>query len=239
VADPNSRPFLQLCQDVVTDIGIAGGQITTTVGNTNTELQRVVSWVARADIMIQKLWSDWTFLWYLDNAIAIPAGTDNFSTTYPFDDIDHKSMVVNAATAGANPSYPKWMDWAAFYLAYQTRVKTPAASPSNWAVDPAGNIWLSHITINPINVWLEYWLRPTRMIAVNDTSPIPSDFDMIIVERAKIMYAERENAPEILSGSTAEYTDTLDKLQSSCLPSGRAARKSRNDETTNPDGYVV
>ena len=232
-----SRTFLQLCQNVVTDTGVAGSQIALTVGNTSNELSRIVGWVAAADILIQNVWSDWNFLWSMD-AITIPANVDSFMASKLFNDIDRKSLVLNPDTSASGPSFPKWMDWQAFYFQWQCRTKTINATPTNWAVDPSGKIWLSHLTAGAVTAQLQYWLQPTRLVQPTDVSPIPTQYDRIIVERAKILYAQRENAPEILSGSSAEYIDALDKLESAYLPSGRAARKSRNDATTNPDGYV-
>lgn len=232
-----SRTFLALCQDAVGDLGITGGVIQSVTGNSSQELVRIVNWVARADLLIQNLWSDWNFLWYTDT-LTIPAGADTFQTTKAFNDIDHLSLVMNPDITGVSPSYPSWMEWDAFRVRWQNRVKTSNPRPTNWSVDPTGKIWLSHYATAAIPIQISYWVAPTRMVNNNDTSPIPGIFDTIIVERAKIIYAQRENAVEILVGSTAEFSDQLDKLESSCLPSARAARKSRNDRTTNFDGYV-
>ena len=68
-------------------------------------------------------------------------------------------------------------------------------------------------------------------MAANATvSPIPEQYHRIIVARAKTMWAEREEAPDILIASSAEYADLLDKLESSQLPGQKARRLSSNDE---------
>lgn len=232
-----SRSFLALCQDVVADLGVTGGQISAVTGLTSIEQQRIVNWVARADLLIQQVWSDWKFLWVLDN-VTLAQGADTINATYAFNDIDHRAMVFNAAQAGIAPQYPVWMEWEQFYFLYQSKVKGTQAYPTCWAVDPTGKIWFSHYASAALPVQLSYWKQPARMVNGTDTSPIPTGYDTVIVERAKMLYAQRENAPEILTGSSAEYDDLMDKLQSSFLPGGRAARKSRNDATTNNDGYV-
>lgn len=237
-----SRPFIQLCRDVVTDLGVVGGVIQSVTGNTSIELQRIVNWVARADVLIQAMWSDWNFLYYTDSLNGA-AGNDYITPTLAFDDIDRKSLVLYPDTQGPGPSYPSWIDWTRFQVMWQNRVKTAMQNPTNWTQDPAGKIWLSHqllpispATSTPLNV--SYWKAPVRMVNDQDISPIPTKFDSVIVERAKILYAQRENAPEILTGSSAEFGDLIEKMQSSCLPGGRAAFKSQNDWLTNPDGYV-
>lgn len=232
-----SRSFLALCQDAVSDLGIVGGVIQSVTGNTSQELVRMVNWVARADLYVQNLWSDWNFLWFRDS-VTIAANADTFAVNNAFNDIDHLSLVINPNLTGISPSFPAWMDWEQFARTWQNKIKTPAPSPANWSIDPSGKIWLSHMTTAAVPASVAYWKQPVRMVNNTDTSPIPTIFDTIIVERAKTIYAQRENAIEILNGSTAEYMDTLDKLESSYLPSGRAARKSRNDRTTNPDAYV-
>lgn len=241
MAQPRSRSLLALCKDVVSECGIAGGVLQSTQGLTSQELQRAVNFVIAADILIQADWSDWDFLYYNDvGNLTLLANTNVITaTTKSFDDIDHKSLVFNWQSASPMPAYPRWMDWEAFSLSYLSRaIQVTAGTPSNWAVDPAGQIWFSHYPTSALPVRVAYWVPPTRMALDGDTSAIPAKFDRCIVERAKMLYAQRENAPEILSGSTAEFETLYEKLMSSFLPSARANAKARNDRTTMPDGYV-
>ena len=67
------------------------------------------------------------------------------------------------------------------------------------------------------------------MSANTDSSSIPSQYHRIIVSRAKTMWAEREEAPEILLASSAEYSDILDKLEAQSLPDQRLRRLSSID----------
>lgn len=229
-----SRTYLQLCQDAVRDVGMTGGVLTTAVISalTSQEQIRMCGWVAYADLYVQNLWTDWNFLWYLDSALTLPAGSDTITPNRTAQALDREAMVLNY---GQNTAYwPAWLDWPTFYRMWQIRPKLTALNPSNWSQDPSGKIWFSHYAQNSVPVALPYWLVPTPLVNNTDISPVPTRFDRIIVERAKILYAEREDAPEILSGSTAEYMDLLDKLQSYALPDGIAARTSRNNSTTIP-----
>ena len=70
----------------------------------------------------------------------------------------------------------------------------------------------------------DYWRTPTRMSANTDESAIPSQYHRIIVARAKTMWAERDESPEILIASSAEYQDLLEKLESQSLPGQRERR---------------
>ena len=55
------------------------------------------------------------------------------------------------------------------------------------------------------------------MTADGDISAIPPRFHKIIIARAKMYYAENEDAPEIMAGSLAEFEDLLDKLEADQL----------------------
>ena len=71
----------------------------------------------------------------------------------------------------------------------------------------------------------DYWKRPAKMTANGDTSPIPEEYERIIVARAKIMYAESEGAPEVLASAQIEFDDLLDKLEAKYLPGGQRSRR--------------
>jgi hypothetical protein len=236
-----SRTFLQLCQDIVADLGIAGGTLQSVSGSLNREQQNICNWVARSDLYIQNLWSDWNFLYYLDNAVTCNAGSDQLVTSPPawaanIQSYDLESLWISAGSLVAQRI--PWMDWNDFYVRYQVRQKNTQTTPNFFSVDPNGQIWLSEIAAQNTTFTMQYWCVGIRMVNNGDMSRIPTNFDTIINERAKIIYATRENAPEILSGASAEVSDQLDKMQAYCLPSNVAGRKSRNNRTTVIPSYV-
>lgn len=237
-----SRTFLQLCQDVVADLGVAGGTLSSvTSSSLNQEQLRIIGWVARADLTIQNLWADWSFLWYRDPAVIAQAGASQLAVTLPswaasLQTIDRCSMWQDygLSTSRVVP----WMDWERFASLYYSRPLTTAPNPSCFSQDPGGNLYLSNNVPVQSTFSLAYWCLGNRMANNTDISRIPVNFDQIICERAKIYYAQRENAPEIMSGATAEFIDGLEKLQAWGLPNNTAGRRSRNDQTTAQDGYV-
>lgn len=236
-----SRRFIDLCKDVVSDLGISGGAINSVAGVLNAEQLRVINWVARADLFIQNLWVDWKFLWYPDSSVLGQAGSDVISPTLPtwarnIQTIEPGTLWISPGTSTARPV--RFMRWADFRAAFGRKPKSTQPIPFAFSQSPDGVLVLSHKLTNAATFALDYHVIGKRMAADNDISPIPENFDNIIVERAKIFYAERENAPEILSGSTAEYTDLLDKMQAVCLPENTAGRRSQNDELSMPRAYV-
>lgn len=233
-----SRTFLTLCQEVVSDLGVAGGTIPTTlVASLSPEQVRIVNWVQRADLFIQNLWTDWNFLWFLDTQVTAAINTDFAILSPPsnaaqVDRLDNDKFYYGFGTSNATKM--TWMDWDKFFNIYQINPKQTRLIPTFFSRDPSGKIWFDCKVSVATTFAVSYWYTSNNMVNPTDTSPVPQKFDRIITERAKILYAERENAQEIMSGSTAEYTDLLDKMQAFYLPRNYSGRSSRNDRSTTP-----
>lgn len=237
-----SRTFLELCSDVVSDLGVAGGTLPSVIGaSLNNEQRSIVRWVKKADLFVQLLWADWRFLWYQDNAFTVLAGSNVGQPSLPawaqnVRNYDRTSMYQGYGTGMSRGV--RFMEWGDMVRMYLSRPLTAAVVPSFWSINPQGQVMFSQIVLTDTVFNVSYHVSGKPMAANTDTSPIPTDFDAIIVERAKIFYAEREAASEILSGSTAEYTDLLDKMQAYCLPNNIAGRTLQNNPSTMPSAYV-
>jgi hypothetical protein len=236
-----SRSYLALCKDIVADLGIAGGTLQSTQNLTNQELIRICNWVSRSDLYLQNLWTQWNFLWVQDIAITCAATSNSLLTSPPvwaadIQSYNLESLWINFGLATAQKI--PWMEWNQFYKVYLSKPINTQLVPTYFSIDPAGNIWLSHNMPVLTTFAMEYYVVSNRMQLDTDTSPIPNNFDTIITERAKIIYAGRENAQEIMTSASAEYSDQLDKMQGYCLPDNLAGRTLRNDTTTVPQSYV-
>ena len=82
----------------------------------------------------------------------------------------------------------------------------------------------------------EYWKTATTLSATTDTPVIPARFQRIIICRAKIYYAEQNDAPEVMGSSLSEFQDLLGKLEADQLPSQRDRRFS---VVQNLENYTV
>lgn len=236
-----SRSYLALCRDVISDLGVAGGVLQSTQQLTNQEQIRICNWVARSDLYLQNLWTQWNFLWVQDNAVKALANTALAVPVVPswaanIQTFNLESLWISAGTALAQRI--PWMSWPKFYAVYQMYPKATQKVPAFFSVDPAGSIHLSSIVPADTLFAMEYYVIGNRMTLDASTSPIPNNFDTIICERTKIIYAGRENAQEIMTSASAEYTDQLDKMQAICLPGNTAGRTLRNNPTTAPVAYV-
>jgi len=87
----------------------------------------------------------------------------------------------------------------------------------------------------------EYWRTPVVMSTIlagettadSNTSAIPARFHKIIIARAKMFYAENEDAPEIMVGSLSEFEDLLNQLEADQLPSQKNRRFSSAQDMFN------
>ncbi len=218
-----SRTYLDLCKAIVSELGIAGGTGPSAVTGQRTELKNIVDWVADADLYVQNLWSNWNFLW-TEASGTVTAGESEIITLTNMRSEIEDGLLFDPGTNGAYR--PKYMPWRAFKVQYETKPKRTARRPDHWSRTPAGIIKLSQKTASNLDFSMDYHALPTRMSANGSISPIPTPYDRIILCRAKLIYSEREDAPEITAGASAEYLDILEKLESFALPNQQDVRSS-------------
>jgi hypothetical protein len=213
--------FLELCQTVRQEVGVSGTGPSTVVGQEG-QLKVIVDFVAESDFQIQTLWHDWDYLWSQYSS-TLSAGTREPATTKPtdFGNWDMRSFFLDYTTDDAvnlDPlSYVDWRD----DLRQGTATNT---TPNYIIVKPDNSLIVDPPPDKTYTITADYWRTPTRMSANTDQSSIPSQYHRIIVARAKTMWAEREESPEILIASSAEYQDLLEKLESQSLPGQRERR---------------
>ena len=213
--------FLELCQTVRQEVGISGTGPSTVVGQEG-QLKVMVDFVAEADYQIQALWHDWNFLW-AQYSSTLSTGTRAPATTKPTDlgNLEMRSFYLDYTTDDSiSLSTLSYVEWRADF---RQGVATND-SPTYVVVQPDSSLIVDPPPDKAYTITADYWKTPTKMTANTDESVIPSQYHRIIVARAKTMWAEREEAPEILLGSSAEYQDLLDKLESQSLPGQRIRR---------------
>lgn len=222
--------YLQLCQDLARDIGIPGtGPSSVTANDLSEEEIAVVRYIKNADTDIQRRWFNWNFLW--SEATLTP--TASVSTlTSPADLGNWKldSFVWSKTTNDYQEL--EYVDWDEYKIVYKLGV-VDSGTPEVFSVKPDNVIDVYPTPADTTAISAEYWKTPTILAADADLSDIPARFHKIIIARAKIYYAENEDAPEILSGALAEFEDLLDKLESDQLPGQKNRRFSRVQDLFN------
>ena len=127
------------------------------------------------------------------------------------------------------------MDWDDYNLEYKMGV-VESGTPEVFSVKPDNVIDVYPTPDATTAISVAYWATPTELADNADISAIPPRLHKIITSRAKIYYAENEDAPEIMAGSLAEFEDLLDKLEADQLPSQKNRRFS---SAQNMDNFVV
>jgi len=212
--------YLVLCQDMARDIGIPGtGPSTTTP--TIEEEKDVTRYIKDADLDIQRMWFNWDFLWS-EHSFTTTSGTSALTSPSDLAQWNTNSVVYDPTGANWQPlTYVGWKEYRDDYK-YGT---VATGIPEHFSVKP-NNVIDVYPTPNTTGATItsEYWVTPTELSGDSDETVIPSRFQRIIICRAKVYYAEQNDAPEVLSGALAEFTDLLDKLEADQLPSQRNRR---------------
>ena len=219
--------FLELCQTVRQEVGVSGTGPTTVLSQEG-QLKVIVDFVAASDFEIQVIWEDWDFLWaQYSSTLATSVKEPILQKPTDLGTWDLRSFYLNYTTDDSTHlSYLSYVDWRKDFR-QGTQTDT---TPSYVVVQPDQNVFVDPPPDGAFTITADYWKTPTLMAANATVSPIPVQYHRIIVARAKSMWAEREEAPDILIASSAEYADLLDKLESSQLPAQKARRLSSNDQ---------
>tara|TARA_R100000656_G_scaffold52732_1_gene41843 strand:+ start:201 stop:950 length:750 start_codon:yes stop_codon:yes gene_type:complete len=224
--------FLALCQDMARDVGIPGtGPSTTVTTGLSEEEISVIRYINQADQDIQSRWFDWDFLWSEASITAINGtstlsssntGFPGTSTIGPLGNWKLDSIVWDKTSDSYQIlEYVEWNEYRENYK-YGT---VDSDVPEVFTIKPDGNIDLYPTPNSATVVSAEYWRTPVVMSTVispattadDNVSAIPARFHKIIISRAKMYYAENEDAPEIMVGSLSEFEDLLDKLEADQL----------------------
>lgn len=229
--------YLELCQELVRELGIGGATGPTAVTGQQGELLNVTRWIRDSALWIDNLWIDWKYLWveYV-NVITTAGGRVPPAPTTPVGVLvrkwDRTSFFLNKSIG--DWSRLKYCDYYNEYRGvYDVGEGTQQnARPSRITILPNNTLRLDQTTEVTRELRGEFWRRPVALAANNDVPLMPAEFHRIIMARAAIMYGNREDAPEIISGMEAEYIDLLDKLQSDQAPSFAQDRSSAQDAQT-------
>jgi len=222
--------YLVLCQDMARDVGIPGtGPSSVDATTLSEEENAVVRYIAQADQDIQSRWFDWDFLWaQVDITASSGAATLVSPTTLGNWKLD--SVVWDKASE--DYQILEYMEWNEYRDSYKYGT-IDSDIPEVFSVRPDNVIDLYPTPNSSTAVSTEYWTIPTVLSSDGDISAIPPRFHKIIIARAKMYYAENEDAPEIMAGALAEFEDLLDKLEADQLPRQKNRRFSAAQDLYN------
>ena len=215
--------YLELVSDMIMETGLNGGNAPSSIANAEGDAAKVCYWIRIADMQIQRERIDWDFLWAIEDAdlTADSNVVPSPSHVADSDDANQTTALVNAIPknrlaiidANGEAFFPTYLEWNHFSVLYGYETQPVCDYPSYWTIRPDRTILLSEpIESSDLTCRYEYRRKPIEMRESADTSRIPDDFSRLIVLKAKILYAEHEDAPEVDIGSTADYDVMLNQM---------------------------
>ena len=228
--------YLTLCQELVTELGLSGATGPAAVtSNSVTELKNVVRWIRDATLQIDNEFLDWKYLWQTYTATGLVAGATTLPA--PPNNILVRLWNINrfryrVATTGIWTPMKYYTRQRLLEL-YDPDNAVPA-SPSVFTINNANTIEFAAPLDAAYDFKAEYWQRPVPLAANTDTPLMPAEFHRAIVCRAAVMYGNREDAPEIITGMEAELLTIMDKLTADQLE-GMSWRRTSTDRERQSD----
>ena len=189
--------------------GVAPTAVTNQVG----QQLRLVNWLANADYMVQLLHTDWNFL----------REEASLSTTVSDSDV-------------AKPSDLNYWDFETFRLDdelidvveyHDIRheiLDDSEQKPSRIIVMPDNSLKLEPVPDDTYAITADYFKKPVRLAANDDISVIPEPFELCVLGRAMMLYANYENAPEAKTQGSEWYIEFLARLENHSIPNKKHAR---------------
>ena len=210
--------YLQLCQDVARECGVAGGADTspkpTAVTGQTGELNRIVNWVADAYEEIQGS-RNWRWL-RKSFTVDTVDGTDTYAfgvctdvddaalitrfKTWRLDDPRNPPKIFLTTTGVGGQVLLTWAPWDNFEYLYKTgSLQTQTSQPIHITVNPKDEIQLG-ITPNDIYTLTGDYHKSAQILAADgDTPEMPSAYHKLIMYQAMEYYGLFESAPEIIA----------------------------------------
>ena len=223
--------YLELCQDMAREVGIPGTGPSTVTPTAEDEAD-VVRYIKDANTDISSMWFNWDFLWG-EHSTTTVASTSTITSPSDLAQWNIDSVVYAPTSENWQPlTYVGWREYREDYK-YGT---IDTGVPEFFSVKPANVIDLYPTPNAATTLTAEYWKTPTTLSASSDLPPIPTRFQRIIICRAKVYYAEQNDAAEVMGSSISEFNDLLGKLEADQLPSQRDRRFS---VVQNLENYTV
>ena len=184
--------FLTLVQQLQRECGVEGAAISSVTTQTGL-YNKLVNWIADADVHIQAMKIDWKFLW---SEYSVDTGEGNAEPTVPADlnRWDRDSFYLDYGTAVNK--HLRYMDYKTWRDGRGRGVQTNR-KPSLVVIKPDNQIILSSPPDDTYVLTADYWKKPTRMAENTDTSNIPVNYERVILTQAKLWYAEEQEMPEV------------------------------------------
>jgi hypothetical protein len=213
--------FLELVVALHTECGAAGVAPTAVTGQTG-ENQRLVNWIIRADLKIQRKWINWKFLRAeFDTANETSAGVATLSAPADLKTWDLKTFKIQ---------YPGETTFNPLPAVEYENVKGQIIDdnqgpPGRVIIMPDDTLLFEPVPNGVYTVEADYYQKPVALAANADESLIPEEYhESAILGRALMYYANFENAPEIKTQGKELYDEGIMEMENHQLPNQNYSR---------------
>lgn len=224
--------FIEMCQKFREMVGISGSGPATVLDQTGMN-KKITTWIADADMLVQRKWEDWDFLLQPKVVITAIASTSTFTPSdLSIDDLSRwkkNTFVRNPGASGYSLlDYSMTFDdylRSSYYLGAATTgaIEGIVIRPS----DDAVIFYPTPAVTTP--VWAAYYKTPTRMSLDASGSPIPAKLQDIVIYRAKMFYAEHLEDIALYNSALRDFKNIMSDLEAIQLPGFKGKHVSAND----------
>jgi hypothetical protein len=212
--------FVELVDRLRVECGVSGSTLSS-VQNLGGELNRLKTWIDAAWFELQVARTDWKFM-RADVSFSITAGKQKYTPTeagVPLLKIwKQDSFWIEDISRGLSDQQPLGeMQWEHFREMYVRGVQT-AQRPMCYTVHPDKSLWFGPLPDTTYNMTGEAWLKPSHLVADDDTPVMPEDYHMVIVYEAMKKYAGFESANDVMTRARGEGPPIRGKLEQEQLP---------------------
>ena len=209
--------FLELAQMLRQEC-VVSGTGPASVDNQQGIEKRLVDWVNRAWMEIQRKHRDWSFMAADFDFECIPGVSEYSATVIGLSGgvswWDMASMTVRLTEADESPL--SVMDWAAYR---QNIIGTQSSGrPTHVTMSPSMALVLWPSPDQEYRVRGQYYRAPSLMTKNADRPSIPRQYCEAIVYLAMQYYGRQESAPEIYADGLARYKEIMNRMEMDLLP---------------------
>lgn len=226
--------YLQLVQELVTELGLGGANqgatLPLTVVGATGQMWNATNWIKQAENNLALMYSDWQFL-AIEYSETLLVGSSAVPTHTGIEVVnkwDRDSFWIDPTTAGA--SQLEYMEWKTFRNTVEpgsgTRVN---AKPTIVTTKRDGTMKMDNPSDGAYTLTGEFYKEPVLLSLDADVSPIPTQYHRLIVAEAAIKYGNKEAAIEVIQGFEAEYIYLLDKLEGDQIEGREYERQGSQD----------
>jgi hypothetical protein len=197
--------FLQICQRVRQECGVAGDGPSSVTGQVGI-LKKIVDRTARAWTDIQTSRPYWKFRRAQKTAVTV-VGQQSYTieTDFGFSDLDKfdRKNTYLYLTDGNDEKALRWMPYDKFRSTYRTY---PSGRPTVVTEGPGGTLMFDRTPDEIYTLTFDYWTLPQQLTDNADELDVPTQFDDVLVWKAVMMFAGNETASDLYAYAKTMYT---------------------------------